>query len=88
MYVILVYDIKTGKRSPKVLKFLRKQLTWVQNSVFEGEVTALQFRQITDTLSDLINKEKDSVIFYTFESLKYSKRGVIGIEKNSTDTFI
>jgi len=88
MFLIVFYDIKTGKRSPKVLKYLRRQLVWVQNSVFEGEVTELQLKQIKDTLEGLINKEKDSVIIYSFASMQYSKRTVIGIEKNSTDGFI
>ena len=38
MYVILVYDINVD-RVDKVRKFLRQSLIWVQNSVFEGELT-------------------------------------------------
>jgi CRISPR-associated protein Cas2 len=88
MYVVLFYDIKKGPRAPKVLKYLRQKLIWIQNSVFEGEVTEAQFEEITETLHSMINTEKDSIIYYTFDSMKYSKREVLGIEKNPTDSFI
>ena len=88
MYVILVYDIISQKRGTKLLKYLRQNLTWVQNSVFEGDVTLAGFEKIKAGIDNIINKEKDSVIYYSFESMSYSKRGVIGIEKNETDSFI
>lgn len=88
MYVIVVYDIKSGPRGPKIMKYLRQRLLWVQNSVFEGEVTDAGWEEILFTLKKMINKEKDSIIYYTFESRKYSNRKVLGLEKNSTDSFI
>ena len=36
MYIILVYDV-SEKRVFKVLKIARKYITWIQNSVLEGE---------------------------------------------------
>jgi CRISPR-associated protein Cas2 len=88
MYVILVYDIIAQKRGAKLLKYLRQHLNWVQNSVFEGEVTPASMEIIKSGIKEIINKEKDSVIYYTFESMSYSDRGVIGIEKSETDSFI
>ena len=38
MHVVIVYDVST-ERVARVCKSLRRHLTWVQNSVFEGEVT-------------------------------------------------
>ncbi|OGV86092.1 MAG: CRISPR-associated endonuclease Cas2, partial [Melioribacter sp. RIFOXYB12_FULL_38_5] len=38
MYLIIVYDAGP-KKGIKLLKYLRRHLLWVQNSVFEGEVT-------------------------------------------------
>jgi CRISPR-associated protein Cas2 len=38
MYCILVYDVNIKKVS-KVNKILRRYLYWVQNSVFEGEIS-------------------------------------------------
>lgn len=87
MYIILVYDV-APKRGAKILKFLRQRLIWVQNSVFEGEITDSGFETIKSGIKEIINSEEDSIIFYTFDSLSYTKRQIIGKEKNPTDTFI
>ncbi len=83
MFVILVYDVEE-KRVTKVLKKCREYLFWVQNSVFEGELTEMRLRQLKRELEHIIEKDKDSVIIYRFESLKYSSREVLGKEKSST----
>lgn len=88
MYLIVVYDMASPKRGNKLLKYLRSALTWIQNSVFEGEVTDSGYTILISNIKKLINKEKDSVIIYKFDSKKYTDRKLIGIEKNSTDTFI
>ncbi len=87
MYVIIVYDA-APKRGAKLLKFLRQRLIWIQNSVFEGDVTEAQYEIIKKGIKDRINKEKDSIILYQFDSQNYTKREVIGIERNETDSFI
>lgn len=86
--MILVYDIIAQKRGAKLLKFLRQHLIWIQNSVFEGEVTESGFAVIKNGINQIINSEKDSVIIYQFDSQNYTKREVLGIEKNETDSFI
>jgi CRISPR-associated protein Cas2 len=45
MYIIAVYDINE-KRVAMVLKIFRKYLTWIQKSVFEGELTEGQLAQL------------------------------------------
>ncbi|MBP2044959.1 CRISPR-associated endonuclease Cas2 [Methanobacterium aggregans] len=80
MYVIIVYDINVD-RVNKVKSFLRTHLHWIQNSVFEGEVTKSEFEEIKDGLKDIINKDEDSVILYTMRSEKALKRKVLGVEK-------
>ncbi len=87
MYVIIVYDA-APKRGVKLLKFLRQHLLWIQNSVFEGDVTEAQFEIIKKGIKDKINKEKDSVIIYQFDSGNYTNRQVLGVERNETDSFI
>lgn len=42
MYVVMVYDVAV-ERVAKALKIGRKYLTWVQNSVLEGELSPAQF---------------------------------------------
>jgi len=87
MYLLVVYDAEP-KRGVKLLKFLRRHIVWVQNSVFEGEVTDSGYEEIVSGIKNIINKEKDSVIIYSFGSKMYSERKVIGAEKNDLDTFI
>ncbi|MBM4241063.1 MAG: CRISPR-associated endonuclease Cas2 [Euryarchaeota archaeon] len=84
MYLIIVYDIKV-ERVNKVKGFLRTHLHWIQNSVFEGEVTKSELEKIKAGLNDIINKNEDSVIIYTFRSQKAFKRKVLGIEKAPID---
>lgn len=87
MYIIIVYDA-APKRGVKLLKFLRQHLLWIQNSVFEGEVTKTEFEQIKAGIKERINIDKDSVIYYQFDSQNYTTRGVLGVERNETDPFI
>lgn len=87
MYVIIVYDAGP-KRGAKILKYLREHLIWVQNSVFEGEVTEAGLELIKKGIKERINNEKDSVIYYLFDSPNYTQRGILGIEKNEIDSFI
>ncbi len=87
MYVILVYDA-TPKRGNKVLKYLRKKLNWVQNSVFEGELTESSLMEMKKDLESLINKEHDSIIYYVFDSKSYFEKVIIGVEKSNLDTII
>lgn len=87
MYIIVVYDA-APKRGLKILKYLRKHLIWIQNSVFEGEVTEAGFATIKAGLKEIINLKEDSIIIYNFDSQNYTNREVLGIEKNETDSFI
>ncbi len=87
MYVIIVYDA-APKRGAKLLKYLRQHLNWVQNSVFEGEVTEGEFENIKYGIKQIINEKVDSVIYYVYESQNYHERGIIGVEKNEIDTII
>ena len=87
MFVILVYDIKE-ERVAKVLKICRKYLTWVQRSVFEGEITEAKLRILKDELKRVIDENYDSVIIYKFRTKHYYERETIGIEKPSHEDFI
>lgn len=72
----------------KALKITRKYLSWVQNSVFEGEISKANFTKLKMELESIINPEEDSVIIYTFRTLKYSERIEIGLKKGGDDFII
>lgn len=81
MYVIIVYDINVD-RVNKVKSFLRQYLFWIQNSVFEGEVTDSEFELIYDGLMEIIDEEVDSIIIYKLRMAELLNREVLGIEKS------
>ena len=87
MFAILVYDFNE-KRVGKALKKCRKYLNWVQNSVFEGEITRGNLTKLKMELEALMKKEEDSIIIYTMENTKYSEREIIGLEKNEISQII
>ncbi|MFP4529037.1 MAG: CRISPR-associated endonuclease Cas2, partial [Candidatus Kapaibacterium sp.] len=70
MYCILVYDIGE-KRVGKMLKLCRKYLYWIQNSVFEGDLTNSQIAELVISAQKIMNDEEDSLIIFTMDSDKY-----------------
>lgn len=88
MYYILIYDITSHKRLPKILKLCRKYLIWVQKSVFEGELTKRQFTSLSREIRKLINKKEDFVICYAFRKKTLTDKILIGIEKNEFTAII
>lgn len=86
MYVILVYDVGE-KRVSKMLKLCRKYLIWIQNSVFEGELSELQLRELKFK-ANLIMKDSDSVIIFSSRQAKWLDKEILGQQKSSTDNFI
>ncbi|WP_297520809.1 CRISPR-associated endonuclease Cas2 [Thermococcus sp.] len=85
MYVVIVYDVSV-ERVNKVKKFLRRYLHWVQNSVFEGEVTKAEFERIKAGLEELINEDEDSIVIYKLRSMP--QRETMGVEKNPIEDII
>ena len=81
MYVIIVYDVNV-KRVAKVHTFLRTHLTWVQNSVFEGEVEKAQLLAIKRGLQSLIKKTDDTIVIYSALRMENLQRQILGIIKN------
>lgn len=87
MYVIMVYDVEVC-RVYKVLKVARKYLTWIQNSVLEGEITSANFERLKSEILKIIDKDKDSVIFYKLRDPKCILKEKIGLTKNEPGQFI
>lgn len=79
-YYIAVYDIGV-KRGPRMLKLFRRYLNWVQNSVFEGEMTPAQFQALQQEARGLMQEGIDSVIFYELRDERYTQRTVLGEDR-------
>lgn len=87
MYAILFYDISSSDEKEKnnaarVRKAVEKFLPRVQFSVFEGEIRASDLKKLMAILQKECSNKLDSVVIYTFNSLKYSQRLIIGRDKN------
>lgn len=87
LFVVLVYDMGE-KRVARALKTCRKYLTWVQNSVFEGEISDVNLKKLKAELNRIMDDKEDSVIVYTWRTQKYSKREIMGVEKGNVDIFV
>lgn len=87
MYVILVYDVGE-KRVGKMLKLCRRYLSWVQNSVLEGNLSKAQLRALRIQIDDIIDKDEDSVILFS-SRMEYSMdKEILGKERMFVDNFL
>ena len=82
----MVYDVNE-KRVNKILKKSREFLTWIQNSVLEGEISESKYQKLVTSLKKIIDKNEDSVIFYKLRTTNYLCKDVIGIQKNKKELF-
>lgn len=87
MYVILVYDCGE-KRVGKMLKLCRKYLNWIQNSVFEGEMTEVKLKELKQLALKFMDKEEDSLIVFTSRQHVWLEKEVIGKERSEVDNFL
>lgn len=85
-YIIAVYDVGQ-KRVGKMLKLFRRYLTWVQNSVFEGDLTGAQIKELQQKAEALMD-EADGVIFYQLRDERYTERTAIGTDKAERSRFL
>ena len=82
-YLIVTYDI-SEERVNKVRKILKKYFMWVQNSVFEGEISEGKLFKCKLELEKVIDKEVDSIYFYSLENRLNYRKTVLGVEKEMT----
>jgi len=87
MYVILVYDCGE-KRVVKMLKLCRRYLNWIQNSVFEGEITAVKLKELKLEAQKIMDENYDSLIIFSSRNKRWLEKEIIGQEKNNLDIFL
>ena len=87
MYIILVYDVGT-KRCGKMLKLCRKYLHWIQNSVFEGELTEVRLKKLIKEAEKIMVDTEDSLIIFKNRNQNWLEKQVIGVEKSNIDQFL
>lgn len=77
-----------AKRTGKMLKLCRKYLNWIQNSVFEGDITEVKLKELLANAKKVMDLDKDSIILFKSRDQYWLEKEIIGQEKSSTDTFI
>lgn len=87
MYVILVYDLGELRVS-RMLKLCRKYLNWVQNSVFEGEITEVKLKELLSKARTIMDLNYDSILVFKSRDQQWLEKQVIGVERNKIDTFL
>ena len=87
MFCIMMYDVNE-KRVGKMLKKSREFLTWIQNSVFEGELTDAKLEKLKIALKKIMDEKEDSVIFFLLRTTKYTEKEIIGKKLGGMDNII
>ena len=87
MYIILVYDINE-KRVAKMLKLCRQYLNWIQNSVFEGEISEVKLLELKEKALNFMHAETDSIIIFKSRHERWLEKEVVGNERQDTDNFL
>lgn len=71
-----------------MLKLCRRYLTWIQNSVFEGDITEVKLKELIAQAEEFMNKETDSLIIFSGRDSTWLQKKIIGKEKGETDVFL
>ena len=87
MYVILVYDVGE-KRVGKMLRLVRKYLSWIQNSVFEGEITDVKLKELKFQAKEIMDLNTDSLIIFASRNEKWLEKEIVGNERSTLDNII
>ena len=87
MYVIAMYDVGQ-KRVGKMLKLCRTYLNWIQNSVFEGEITEVKLLELKHRAMLIMDEETDSLIIFKTRQEKWLDKEIVGHERQNLDTFL
>ncbi|WP_448517809.1 CRISPR-associated endonuclease Cas2 [Pseudothermotoga sp.] len=86
-YYVITYDV-SEQRVNKIRKILKKYFVWVQNSVFEGEISLGKLEKCKQELLRVIDQREDSIYIYKVHRLTDLDKQVIGVEKEFTDNFL
>jgi CRISPR-associated protein Cas2 len=71
-----------------MLKLCRQYLNWIQNSVFEGEITEVKLKELKYKAKQIMDEEYDSLIIFKTRQEKWLEKQVIGKEKSTLDKFL
>jgi len=71
-----------------MLKLCRQYLNWIQNSVFEGEITEVKLKELKFRAQAIMDMEIDSLIIFKTRQEKWLEKEIVGKERSSLDRFL
>ena len=85
MYILVTYDVDTTekegqRRLRRVAKACQDYGQRVQNSVFECELTDVQFCILKERINEIIDHSLDSIRFYHLNRSENRRVEVMGVE--------
>jgi len=83
----VVYDIGV-ERIDAVRHLLKKYLSWIQNSAFEGELSEASLLELQHDVSLLMDTNRDSLHIYTANNPRWIEKRTVGVEKGSTGSIL
>ena len=87
MYCIITYDIAVD-RIDAVRITIKQYLNWIQNSVFEGNISPSGLVDLKSKIKNLIDATEDSVLVFTINNPSWIKKDILGIDKNNLDNIL
>jgi len=86
-----MYDILADESGPKVsrnvFKICKKYLTHIQKSVFEGNLTEVNYMKLKRELNTYIRRDKDSVLVFKSRHERWLEKDYLGIVDDKTSNF-
>ena len=70
------------------MKLCRKYLNWIQNSVFEGEISEARLKELLMQSNKFIKKDEDSIIIFSGPSQSSMDKRIVGKERSTIDVFL
>lgn len=80
-------DEDGARVSRNVFKVCKKYLTNIQKSVFEGNLTQLNYLKLKSELNSYVRQDKDSLIVFKSRSEKWLEKEFLGIIDDKTSNF-
>ena len=71
-----------------MLKLCRKYLNWIQNSVFEGEISEARLKELLMQSDKFMKKDEDSIIIFSGPSQSSMDKRIVGKERSTIDVFL
>ncbi len=71
-----------------MLKLCRQYLNWIQNSVFEGEISEVKLEELKIRAREIMDLEDDSFIIFKTRQEKWLDKEIVGKERSSLDNIL